>query len=298
MIGLLTQGACPAAPYTTDPFRERIRDLGYIEGQNMVIECRGAGGQADRLPDLAAELVRLKVDVLVTQGTLPALVAKRATATIPIVFFFVSDAVASGLVTSWAKPGPNITGLSIFGPESIPKQLELLKEAAPWISRVAMLGDLSNPGVVAEFTLHAGVANALNLTVQRVDVRSPADLDGAFAAILQGRAQALLLSALPIGRPDADRIVDFALKNRLPTMGNVNRLYLQAGILFFWSPNLAELYQRLTTYVDKIIKGAHPASLPVEQPTRFELILNMRTATALRLTIPPSLLLRVDQVIE
>lgn len=297
-IGFLTQAACPAPPYSEDPFRQKMRDLGYIEGQNIIIECRAAGGQVDRLPDLAAELVRLKVDVLVAQGTLPALTAKRATLTIPIVFFVVTDAVATGLVTSLARPEANLTGLSIFGTESIPKQLELLKEAAPWISRVAMLGDLSNPGVVAEFTLHAAVANSLNLAIQRLDVRSPGDLDRAFAAALQGRAQALLLGPLPIGRADVDRIMDFAVKNRLPTIGNVNRLYLQAGVLIFWSFNPSEHYQRLASYVDKILKGAHPAGLPVEQPTTFEVILNSRTAKALGLTVPSSLLLRVDQVID
>jgi ABC-type uncharacterized transport system substrate-binding protein len=223
-IGFLTQAACPTPPYTEDPFRQMLRDLGYIEGQNIVIECRGAAGQTDRLLDLAAELVRLKVDVLVTQGTLPALAAKRATPAIPIVFSVVADAVATGLVTSLARPGGHITGLSIFGTESIPKQLELLKEAAPWISRVALLGDLSNPGVVAEFTLHDAVANVLRLTVQRLDVRSPADLDGAFAAALQGRAQALLLAPLAIRRADAERIMEFAVKNRSPTIGNVSRL--------------------------------------------------------------------------
>jgi putative ABC transport system substrate-binding protein len=297
-IGFLTQAACSAPPHTGDRFRQALRELDYVDGRNIGIECRGAEGDTDRLLGLAAELVKLKVDVLVTEGTLAGLAAQRTTTTTPIVVSFVADAVATGLVASLARPGGNITGLSIFGPESIPKQVELLKEAAPWISRVAFVADLSNPGSIAELALQNAAARTLSVTLQPVDVRSPAGLDAAFAAVRRQRAEALLLTPLPIRLHDAERIMDFAVTNRLPTVGNVSRLYAAAGVLLFWTPNIPEQYQRLAGFVNKIRRGSKPADLPVEQPSKFEVTLNLKTARALGLTIPPSLLLRADQVIE
>jgi len=294
-IGHLAFSTCPAAPYTNDPLRSALRDLGYVEGRNIVIECRGPAGQAARLNDLAAELVRLKVDVLLAQSTPSALAAQRATTTIPIVVFFVLDPVASGLVANLRRPGGNITGLSAVGPEAT-KGLELLKEGVPFVSRVAILFDRSNPAELAQVSQQEIAAKALGLELQRIDVRSPADLDAAFAAILRERAHALYLYPLRIGRPEVERVVGFAVKNRLPTMGLLGDR--TAGVLFFYGPSIVEHYQRLASYVDKILKGAKPADLPVEQPTKFELVINLKTAKALGLTIPPSLLLRADQVIE
>jgi putative ABC transport system substrate-binding protein len=297
-IGLLTQAACSAPPHSGDRFRQALRDLGYVEGRTIGIECRSAGGDTARLLGLAAELLTLKVDVLVTEGTLAALAAQRTTTTTPIVVSFVADAVATGLVASLARPGGNVTGLSIFGPESIPKQLELLKEAAPWISRVAFVADLSNPGSIAELALQNAAARTLRVELHPVDVRSPADLDAALAVIQRQRAEALVLGPLPIRLQDAERIMDFAVKNRLATVGNVSRLYAEAGVLLFWTPNIVEQYQRLASLVDKIRRGTKPADLPVEQPSRFEVTINLKTARALGLTIPPSLLLRAHQVID
>jgi len=295
-IGFLAFATCPTPPYTDDRFRQALRDLGYVEGRNIVIECRS--GQPDRLVDLATELVQSRLDVLVAQGTPSAVAAQRATTTTPIVVFFVADAEATRLVASLARPGGNITGVSIFGPEKTPKQLELLREAAPRVSRVVILADLSNPGQVTELAHHEAAASSLGLNVQLVDVRGPADLDAAFAAVLRARAQALFLAPLRIGRSDAERIMEFAVKHRLPTLGSVSSLYVPAGALLFYAPSIDELVRRAASYVDRILKGARPADLPVEQPTRFELVVNLKTARSLGLTLPPSLLLRADRVIE
>jgi putative ABC transport system substrate-binding protein len=297
-IGFLASSVCPSPSDANDRFRRVLREAGYVEGRNIVIECRAAGGQTDRFLDLAVELVRLKVDVLVAPSTPAALAAQRATTTIPIVISFVADAVASRLVTSLARPGANVTGLSIFGPEKTPKQLELLKEAAPRVSRVAILADLSNPGQVIELAHHDAVAPTLGLKTQVLDVRSAADLDATFATVLREGVQALFLAPLRIGPSDAERIMAFAIKNRLPTIGSVSSLYVPAGVLLFYTPNIAEHWQRAASYVDRILKGAKPADLPVEQPTKFDLIVNMKTAKALGLTIPPSLILRADQIVE
>jgi putative ABC transport system substrate-binding protein len=297
-IGHLAFATCPAALSSSDPLRAALRDQGYVEGRNVVIECRGPAGQPDRLDDLAVELVRLKVDVLIAQGTPSALAARRATATIPVLFFFVADPVGTGLVPSLGRPGGNVTGLSVAGPEAIAKGLELLKEGAPGASRVAIVTDLSNQAQAAQSRQQDIAARALGLELQRVDVRGPLDLDGAFAAILREGAQALYLYPLRIGPPEAARIAGFAARHRLPTLGSVSTLYVPAGVLFFYSHSPAEQYQRLASYVDKVLKGARPGDLPVEQPTRFEFVINLRTAKALGLTIPPALLLRADRLIE
>ena len=296
-IGFLALSVCPTPPYANDRFRQVLREVGYVEGRNVVIECRGAAGQIDRLSDLAAELVRRKVDVLVAPSTPAALAAQRATTAIPIVIFFVADAVASRLVVSLGRPGGNVTGLSIFGPEKVPKQLELLKEAAPRVSRVGILADLANPGQPIELAHHEAVAPKLGLKIHVLDVRNPADVDAALASVLREGLQALFLAPLRIGAADAERIMEFAVRNRLPTIGSVSSLYVPAGVLLFYTPNVAEHWKRAASYVDRILRGAKPADLPVEQPTKFDLVVNMKTARALGLTIPASLTLRADQVI-
>ena len=299
-IGILTTLPCAeGALQARDPLWQALQDRGYEQGRSVRIECRSAAaGESNRLPELARELVGRKVDVLVTQGTQAALAAKQATSSIPIVIALVADAVATGLVTSLARPGRNVTGLSVFGPQIVPKQLDLLKEIAPWITRVAILTDLSNPGLVAELSLQDVIARRLQLEVQRVDVRSPADLDAALASVLGGRADAMLMAPLPIRRDDARRIMQFAERNRLPTIGTVSEMYVETGVLLFYTFSLQEHYQRLAHAVDRILKGARPADLPVEQPTRFEVVLNAGTAKALDIKAPDSLILRVDRVID
>jgi ABC-type uncharacterized transport system substrate-binding protein len=297
-IGWLGYFGCPIRPEFMGPFRQGLRELGYVEGQNIVIECRAAAGAADRLPGLAAELVRLKVDVLVAAGTASALAAKQATKTIPIVMVYVGDAVGSGLVTSLARPGGNVTGLSVLTPDMVPKALEILKEAAPSVSRVAVWLDPTNPGQTLADKQMDAAAKILGVRLERVDVRTAANLDAAFATALRQRAEALFVHPLPIPTLDLQRIAQFAIKNRLPTMAILLPQNVREGMLMSYGPNQAEPYRRAGTYIDKILKGAKPADLPVEQPTKFELVINLKTAKALGLTIPPSLLQRADQVIE
>ncbi len=297
-IGWLSYFGCPIRPEFMGPFRQGLRELGYVEGQNIIIECRGAPGAADRLPGLAAELVHLKVDVLVAAGTASALAAKQATKTIPIVMVYVGDPVGSGLVTSLARPGGNVTGLSVLTPDMVPKALEILKEAAPSVSRVAVWLDPTNPGqTLADRQLDAA-AKILGVRLERVDVRTAANLDAAFAAALRQREEALFVHPLPIPLLDVQRIAQFAIKNRLPTMAILLPQHVREGMLMSYGPNQAEPYRRAGTYIDKIFKGAKPADLPVEQPTRFELVINLKTAKALGLTIPQSLLMRADEIIQ
>ena len=266
-----------------------------------MIEYRDAEGKLERLPALAAELVALKVDVIVAAaGTLAALAAKQATKTIPIVFIAVGDPVTSGLVTSLARPGGNVTGLSALSPELTSKWLELLKQAVPAVSRVAFL---LQPGALGERTekdilKEADVAaRALGVQLQVVEARGPADFDRAFSDMASARAGALMVLSTPMFSSARGRLLDLAAKNRLPTLFTF-REYVDAGGLMSYGPNLADLFRRAATYVDKILKGAKPGDLPVEQPTKFELVINLKTAKALGLTIPQSLLLRADEVIQ
>jgi len=296
-IGFLSYVGCPIPPGIMGPFRQGLRELAYVEGQNIIIECRGAPAAADRLPGLAAELVRLKVDVLVAQGTSPALAAKQATKTIPIVMVYVGDPVGSGLVTSLARPGGNVTGLSVLTPDMVPKALEILKEAAPSVSRMAVWMDPTNPGQTLPDEQLDAAAKILGVRLVRVDVRTAANLDAAFAAALRQREEALFVYPLPIPILDLQRIAQFAIKNRLPTIGIIPQP-VREGMLMSYGANQAESYRRVGTYIDKILKGAKPADLPVEQPTKFELVINLKTAKALGLTIPPSLLLRADEIIQ
>ena len=287
-------------PHLTDAFRQGLRDLGYVEGRNVVIEYRDAQGKIERLPALAAELVALKVDVIVAPNTPAALAAKQATRTLPIVFVGAGEPVASGLVTSLARPGGNVTGLSVVSPELVGKWLELLTQAVPEVSRVAVL---RQPGAMDEQTekdMLKGAdvaARALGVRLQFVEAQGPADFERAFSDMTRERAGALTVRPAPMFVSERGRLVDLAAKNRLPAVYPW-REFVDAGGLMAYGPNLANLYRRAASYVDKILNGAKPGDLPVEQPTKFELIINLRTARALGLTIPPSVLQRADQVIE
>ena len=287
-----------SAPDTHEGFRQGLQELGYIEGQNIIIEVRYAAGKADRLPDLAAELVRLKVDVIVAVGTPDALVAKKATQTIPIITVASGDPVGSGLVASLARPGGNVTGLSSSpGPEMSGKQLELLKETVPKATYVVALANPANPPTAGLLAEAERAARSLGVQLRIVEARSPNDLDTAFSAIKKERAGALLVTADPVLVNNRSRIVAFAASSRLPAMYPYS-LFVGVGGLMSYGVNIPDLARRAATYVDKILKGAKPADLPVEQPTRFELVINLKTAKALGLTIPQSVFIRADKVIE
>jgi putative ABC transport system substrate-binding protein len=298
-IGYLSTNLA-ASPHLPEAFRQGLRDLGYVEGRNVVIEYRGAEGKRERLPALAAELVALKVDVLVAITTLEALAAKQATSTIPIVFAAVADPVTSGLVTSLARPGGNVTGLSLLGPELVGKRLELLTQAVPGISRIAFLWYPRAVGERTEKDFLKGTdvaARALGVRLQVVEARGPENFVRAFSEMNTARADALYVSGASMFANERSRLVDLAAKHRLPAV-YAWREFVEAGGLMAYGPNVADLFRRAATYVDKILKGAKPGDLPVEQPTKFELVINLRAAKALELTIPQSILARADQVIE
>jgi putative ABC transport system substrate-binding protein len=295
-IGYLRYLGC-ADPVQFTDLRQGLRDLGYAEGHNLVIECRSAPGQSERIADFATELVRANVDVIVAEGTVAALAAKRATRTIPIVMVYIADPVASGLVGSLGRPGGNVTGSTMLAPEIIRKNLELLKEAVPAISRVTVLIDSSNPGQTLPDEQMAAAAEVLGVRPQRADIVRPSDLDNAFAAVLRQRAQALLVYPLPLTPVEFQRITEFAIRNRLPT-ATWHAPYVRAGVFMFYGTNVPEQFRRAGVYVDRILKGAKPADLPVEQPTTFQLVINLKTAKALGRMIPSSLLGRADHVIE
>ncbi len=296
-IGLLS----PFSPSDTalwhQAFRQGLRDLGWVEGKNISIEYRYAEGRTDRLPDLAADLVRLKVDIIIASVTTDALAAKKATRTIPIVMASVGDPVASGLVGSLARPGDNITGLSQIAPELVGKRLELLKEIVPKLSRVAVLwrpeAD-SSPLAWKESQLPA---RALGLQVHSMEVRNSDDFDKAFEDATRARAGALAVTPDPLFVRNLKRIADLAAKNRLPSIFHL-REFADSGGLVAYGVDRADMFRRAATFVDKILKGAKPADLPVEQPTRFELVINLKTAKALGLKIPKSVLIRADQLVQ
>jgi putative ABC transport system substrate-binding protein len=272
-----------------------MRDLGWIENQGFVTEPRYADGRLDRLPELAAELVRVKVDVLVAMGTPAALAAKHATATIPIVFGLVGEPVGVGVVPNLARPGGNVTGMSLYGPEVFGKGLELLKEALPRAERVMITRDPQhNPSQTLADGNADTVARTLGIRLQRLDVRHRPDYQPAFDAALKERADAVLVSP---SSPLPKETADFALRHRLPTMTLMGSIE-QVGQLFSYGANFGEQVRRVASYVDRILKGAKPSDLPIEQPTKFDFVINLKTAKALGLTIPPSLLLRADHVIE
>jgi len=279
-------------------FRQGLRDLGYVEGQNIAIEYRWAEGRFERLPDLAAELVRLKVDVIVSVVTQATLAAKNATGTIPIVLVAAGDPLGSGLVANLARPGGNVTGPSSMYGDLAGKQLELLKETVPKVSRVAVLWNPANAVWQAQMLRQTEIAaRALGLQVQLLEARGPDELEGAFAAMTRERVSALLVQVDVIFALHARRIADLAAKRRVPAMYG-SREHVEAGGLMSYAPNVPDLFRRAATYVDKILKGAKPADLPVEQPTKFELVINLKTAKALGLKIPQSILIRADEVIQ
>ena len=296
-IGVLSGGSASANTGRREAFRQGLRGLGYVEGKNIIVEWRWADGKIANLSALAAELVHLKVDVIVTAGPQVTRVAKEATSTIPIVMAFDNDPVGSGHVASLARPGENITGLSTLAPELSGKQLELLKEVVPGLSRVAVLGTSTQPGyaqVAKEIEIAAG---ALGVKLQILDVLSPKDIEAAFRNASKGHAEAVLVLASAVVAPHRTQIVDLAVKTRLPAIYPYLD-YVEAGGLMSYGVQVNDLYRRAATYVDKILKGTKPADLPVEQPTKFEFIINLKTAKQIGLTIPPNVLARADKVIK
>jgi putative ABC transport system substrate-binding protein len=299
-IGFLAFDSCGAHSPTevVRQFSDALAALGYLQGKNVTIECRLAAGGPDEAQIPAKELVALRVDLIVAQGTPAALAAQRVTRTIPIIMFNVADPMARGLVLSLAEPGGNITGLANLAEGQTLKGFQLLQEGFPNVTRVAVFTDLSNDAQAALVGEQDNAARIRGLTLQRVDVRSASDLDAAFEAVLRERAQAMYLYPLRIARADAARVIDFAVRHRIPTMAAVSQAYLLAGVLFFHTHSLEEQYSRLAIYVDRVLKGAKPSDLPVERPTKFDLIINLKTARAMGLRIPESLLLRADRVIQ
>jgi putative ABC transport system substrate-binding protein len=281
-----------------DAFRQGLRNLNYVEGQNVVIEYRWAEGRNDRFPALVAEAVRLKVDIILTSGTPATLAAKEGTRTIPIVIAAMGDPIGAGVVPSLARPGGNITGLASMSPEIDGKRLELLKELVPGVSRIAVLWNPTNPNNAARIMHIQAAAKTLRLTLEPlVGAGDRQDLDKGFAAIVAGRADALVVESDRALLAHRVQIVDFATRRRLPAL-YAYREFVQAGGLVSYAPSYTAMFRRAAKYVDKILTGAKPGDLPVEQPTEFELVLNLKTARALGLTIPQALLLRADQVIE
>jgi putative ABC transport system substrate-binding protein len=280
-----------------EAFRQGLRELGYVEGQNIAIEPRWTEGKDDRLPALAADLVRSKVDVIVAETGAATRAAQEATRTIPIVMSLVNDPVGSGLVASLARPGGNVTGLTIMSPDLVGKQLELLKAVVPKVSRVAILRHPDNPASAAQLREAEGAAQALGVRLQTLEARSPQEIDGAFAAMTRERAGSLLIIPDTLFWSQRRQIVELAVKRRLPSM-RIGEAYAEAGGLMSYGPSYLDLERRAATFVDRILKGANPADLPVAQPTKFELVINLKTAKAIGLTIPQPLLQRADRIID
>ena len=296
-IGFLTNNSLSALPAADEAFRQGLRALGYVEGKNLVIEYRYADGKLGRLAEMAAELVRLKVEVIVTGGPSATRTAKQATSTIPIVMATVSDPIGNGFVASLARPGGNITGLSTLAPELSGKRLELLKEILPKLSRVAVLGTSTTPGTALELKETELAAGAFGLKHQYLDILDPKDIETAFRAASKGRADAVLMLTSAIFTSQRTQLADFAIKNRLPVTYQWPD-FVEAGGLMSYGASITDLHRRAATYVDKILKGAKPADLPVEQPKKFEFIINLKAAKQIGLTIPPNVLARADKVIK
>jgi putative tryptophan/tyrosine transport system substrate-binding protein len=280
-----------------EAFRQGLRELGYIEGKNIVIDYRYADGKQDRLKELAAELVRLKVDVIVTGGPTATRPAKEATSTIPIVMGFDNDPVGAGFVARLARPGRNITGLSTLHPEISGKQLEFLKEIVPKLSRVAVLGSWSQPGNVEALREVKVAAEALGLQLQHLEIQASKDIEAVFPEASRGRADAILVLANPVVIFQQAQFIELVAKNRLPAVYSQPE-FVDAGGLMSYTANFADLFRRAAVYVDKILKGANPADLPIEQPTKFELVINLKTAKQIGLNMPPNVLARADRVIR
>jgi len=296
-IGVLETISATLNVANLDALRKGLRELGYVEGRNVVIEYRSADGRAERFPDLATELVRLKVDLIVTRGTPAARAAKNATGTIPVVMAAIGEPLGTGVVASLARPGGNVTGLSAFVTELEGKRLELLREMVPRIARIAALFNMSNPLFPPVWKELEASARSQGVQAQLLDVRDPRDIGRAFEAAIKQRAEALTVGLDAVTQVNVRLIADLARKHRLPTI-YPSREFVDAGGLISYGVSYPHLYLRAATFVDKIFKGATPGNLPVEQPTRFELVINLKTANALDLTIPPSVQLRADHVVE
>jgi putative tryptophan/tyrosine transport system substrate-binding protein len=294
-IGILETIPAAQNAANLDALRKGLRDLGYIEGQNLVIEYRSADGRAERFPDLASELVRLKVDLIVTRGTPAVQAANKATGTIPVVMAAMGAPLV--VVATLAHPGGNVTGMTTFSAELIGKRIELLKELVPNLSRLALIHNIGNPMSPPEWEETKVAARSLALQVVLLDVRNEEDLRHAFQAALQQRVDALLIGLDALTQAHQRTIVDFAARNRLPAI-HPSRDFVEIGGLMAYAVNYPNLYFRAASFVDKIFKGAKPAELPIEQPTKFELVINLKTAKALGIKIPESILLRADEVIE
>jgi putative tryptophan/tyrosine transport system substrate-binding protein len=296
-IGHLAAASLSAVAARTEAFRQGLRELGYVERRNIVIEYRSAEGKPDRIPTLASELVRLKVDVIVTGGPTATRAAKEATSTIPIVMTQDSDPIGTGFVASLARPGGNITGLSTLAPEISGKQLELLKDIVPRLSRVAVIWTSTQPGNAQALKETELAAGTFGVRLQYLDVLISKDIETAFRAASKGRAEAVLVLGGPVLNSHRTQIADLAAKNRLPAIYD-RREYVEAGGLMSYATSITDLDRRAATYVDKILKGAKPADLPVEQPTKFEFIINLKAAKQIGLTIPPNVLVKADRVIR
>ena len=295
-IGFMGSGTAGAQSEWTAAFVQRLRELGWRDGDNVTIEYRWAGGRNERFAEIAAEFVRLKVDVIVTHNTPPVLAAKQATSVIPIVFATAGDPVGSGVVASLARPGGNITGLSSETPDTAGKKVGLLRELVPGLSRFAILADVGNPYAALDERKIGEAARSLGIEVAPFEIRQAGELDATFEA-MKGRVQALFVLAVPLLFANRIRINTLALAARLPTMHGV-REYVEAGGLMSYGPNWPAMWRRAADLVDKILHGAKPADIPVEQPNKFDLVINLTTAKALRLEVSSSLLARADEVIE
>ena len=295
-LGYLSQPSRESVEAVLQAFLRKLRELGWVEGRNLVIEYRWADGRAERLPALAAEMVRLKVDLIVAPSGIAAQAAKNVTSSIPIVMIFPADPVELGLVASLARPGGNVTGTTYTpGPEIFGKQLQILKEAVPRASRIAVLRNLTDKGWEVQNRMFESAARSMSVQLQHVVAKGPEDFDSAFAAMANERAQALLVAGSSTYLVHRARLAELALKARLPTMYNFREM-VEAGGLMAYAVNMTEFIPRAAVYVDKIFRGANPAELPVEQPTKFELVINLKTAKALGLTLPQSLLLQAETI--
>jgi putative ABC transport system substrate-binding protein len=295
-IGYLGPGSCSTLPAALDAFRQQLRHLGYVEGQNVAIEYRWAEGRTERFPELAAEFARLNVDLIVASTTPAVIAAKQATSVIPIVIATANDPVGTGLVASLARPGGNVTGLSNQFADTAAKRLEFLREVVPGLRRFAILGNVDNPGSVLDMREVQRAANLIDLEGTTFEIRRAEDIAPVIET-LKGRADALYIPSDPLMNTNRIRLNILALAARLPTMHGA-RDYVEAGGLMSYGTSIVDQYRRAADYVDKILRGAKPGDIPVEQPTKFELVINLTTAKALGLTVPDEFLLRADEVIE
>lgn len=296
-IGALLSGSSSTAGHYVDAFRQGLRDLGYVEGQTITVEYLWAEGRSDRFADFAADLVRAKVDLILVWGTTAVIAAKQATSAIPIVFVAVGDPVGSGVVISLARPGGNVTGLATLGTEIAGKRLELLREIVPRIGRVAVLRNLINPVSASMLKETQIAAQALGVQLQVVEVKDPGEFESAFSAMTKGRADALIVLGDPVFLSYRTRLGDLAAKHRVPAI-YWDSQFVEARGLISYGVSITDLFRRAATYVNKILKGTKPTDLPVEQPTKFEFVINLKAAKQIGLTIPPNVLARADRVIK